>query len=479
MTVERTDSDGYKMREVRNVKGQILLAETGDSTNLSRMTYEYDDVGRIRHIHDHDGHITTRGYNVRDFLVTLDDPDRGVIRYEYDSYGGLEWQNNARQQETIYTYDRLGRLTSQSAIDFQENRTYDTRPNGVGKLASVSYQMPGKAIHHRQTPSYDALSRLSQSVECIGAEGVGCTDFTTIYKYDDYSRLQLTLLPGGEEVFREYNNNILQRLRRGENGSLIWQMNNMDARGRPLLEVAGSGSRTHTSYEFGNNQGGMLSGIRVNSGLENILHRAYVYDPENALLESREDLVWDPTNSTRYKETFTYDTQRRISTSQAFLNESGNLLSDGEREASWTSFEKPHTLSKGSTTIRFEFGAGNNRTRRQEGLYSTWYLDGGPDVQIERLTHDDNEMSTKYHYLANGKVVAIDEVSDESTDTTYLHHDRLGSAALLTSSSGEVLERMYFDVWGNIRNITASLNSNSTVKSVYHTKGYTGHDYGS
>jgi len=147
------------------------------------------------------------------------------------------------------------------------------------------------------------------------------------------------------------------------------------------------------------------------------------------------------------------------------------LLSDGEREASWTSFEKPHTLSKGSTTIRFEFGAGNNRTRRQEGLYSTWYLDGGPDVQIERLTHDDNEMSTKYHYLANGKVVAIDEVSDESTDTTYLHHDRLGSAALLTSSSGEVLERMYFDVWGNIRNITASLNSNSTVKSVYHTKG--------
>ena len=138
-TVTRTHSDGYQHREKRNAKGQVILSENGDPSNLSRLSYKFDDAGRIRYIYDNDNNVTTRSYDNRDNLSSLVDPDRGLMEYKYDSYGAMVWQKNAKNQETQYSYDRLARLTQQEASDYQEIRTYDTRPKGVGKLASVSY----------------------------------------------------------------------------------------------------------------------------------------------------------------------------------------------------------------------------------------------------------------------------------------------------------------------------------------------------
>lgn len=84
-------------------------------------------------------------------------------------------------------------------------------------------------------------------------------------------------------------------------------------------------------------------------------------------------------------------------------------------------------------------------------------------------------MTTKYHYVANGKVVAIDEDSSTGTESRYLHSDRLGSASVLTDELGLVLERMSYDIWGQIRPMRAGSN-NTVEKSLYHTKGYTGHE---
>jgi YD repeat-containing protein len=273
--------------------GQIIQVENGDPASLSVMNYIYDGAGRIRHIDDTNGNRTTRTYDLRDNLRTLIDPDRGVMKYRYDSWGAMVWQQNAKLEETQYDYDKLGRLTEQSATDYIETRSYDTQANGEGKLAQVSYSKPGEPVHHQQTPSYDELGRLTQRIECLGAEGEGCSDYTTTYGYDSYSRLQLTTLPDGKEVYREYNNNILHRLRRGENGALIWQMNNMDARGRPKRETAGNGVSTHYTYDYTNDKNGHLTNVRVNDGASDLMSRDYKYDPDNAQLESREDLLFD------------------------------------------------------------------------------------------------------------------------------------------------------------------------------------------
>lgn len=154
---------------------------------------------------------------------------------------------------------------------------------------------------------------------------------------------------------------------------------------------------------------------------------------------------------------------------------SGNLKNDGERELRWKTFQKPSMLRKGTATIWLEYGAGNNRTRRRQGNFNTWYLDGGPDVQIERLTHNNNtDVTTKYHYMANGQVVAIDTATDTDTQSHYLHTDRLGSASVLTDSNRAMVEQMSYDIWGQVRN----LNDGEVLvlKSQYHTKGYTGHE---
>ena len=528
-TVTRTDSDGHKHIEKRNAMDQVILTENGDPSNLNQMTYQYDDAGRVRHIYDQDNHRTTRYYDSRDNLMALIDPDRGRLDYRYDSYGAMVWQRNARNQVTRFFYDKLGRLIQQNASDYLETRTYDTASGkGAGQLASVAYRKPGQAVHHRQTLSYDGLGRLSQNTECLGAESQGCSDYTTTYGYDAFSRLQLTTLPGGKPVYREYNNNILQRLRRGQGGSLIWQMNNMDARGRPYTEVSGNGTIARYTYSYAAGQGGQLSSMRVQKFGANLMHRKYLYDGDNAQLASREDVEFNQLES------FTYDKQRRVKTNQVKVNgtqtgfytydyddlgniidkpdhpdtvnqtytygqgitvngagphaikslgsrtftydASGNLLNDGEREARWKTFEKPYMLRKGSATIWLEFGIGNNRIRRRQGNFNTWYLDGGPDVQIERLTHNNNNnVTTKYHYRANGKVVAIDEETSSGTTSRYLHGERLGSASLLTDAGGAVVERMSYDIWGQVRALTSGSNT-TILKSQYHTKSYTGHE---
>ena len=527
-TVERTDSDGHRHREKRNAMDQVILTENGDPSNLGQMTYQYDDAGRVRHIYDEDNHRTSRYYDSRDNMMILIDPDRGRLDYRYDSYGGMVWQRNARNQVTRFFYDNLGRLTQQNATDYLETLTYDSGSGkGEGQLATVAYRKPGQAVHHKKTLSYDSLGRLSQQVECLGAESQGCSNYTTTYGYDAFSRLQLTTLPGGKPVFREYNNNILQRLRRGQGGSLIWQMNNMDARGRPYTEVSGNGTIARYAYTYAGGQGGQLTSMKVQKSGADLMHRIYTYHAENAQLASREDVEFNQL------ETFTYDKHRRVKTNRVEVNgtqtgfytygyddlgniedkpdhpdtvnqsytygqgitvngagphaikslgsrnftydASGNLLNDGERELRWKTFEKPSMLRKGAT-IWLEYGVGNTRTRRKQGNFNTWYLDGGPDVQIERLTHNNNNnVTTKYHYRANGKVVAIDEETSSGTTSRYLHGERLGSASLLTDSAGVVVERMSYDIWGQVRALASGSNT-TILKIQYHTKSYTGHE---
>jgi len=102
--------------------------------------------------------------------------------------------------------------------DSYELRRYDNRgalenPNGKGKLESVQYGHPdhGNVANYRYAIKYDHLGRVDRSSECIAPVGINtCTTFATNFEYDEYSRLDRTVLPGGRLwVGRNHKNNIL------------------------------------------------------------------------------------------------------------------------------------------------------------------------------------------------------------------------------------------------------------------------------
>ncbi|MBI5041937.1 MAG: RHS repeat-associated core domain-containing protein [Gammaproteobacteria bacterium] len=84
----------------------------------------------------------------------------------------------------------------------------------------------------------------------------------------------------------------------------------------------------------------------------------------------------------------------------------------------------------------------------------------------------------KNYIHAGGRVVAIRETLNggASPTTKYLHQDHLGSTDVITSSTGQVLERQSFDAFGTRRVATTWAASGTPITSPYSTRGYTGHE---
>src|SRR5205814_1759338 len=87
-------------------------------------------------------HTATSVYDVRGNRLTYTDGDSGTTTYTYDALGEvLSRVGNAANDEVDYAYDVLGRPLSATAAAgsiYAPNSTwtYDTRPNGIGKLAT-------------------------------------------------------------------------------------------------------------------------------------------------------------------------------------------------------------------------------------------------------------------------------------------------------------------------------------------------------
>ncbi len=74
-------------------------------------------------------------------------------------------------------------------------------------------------------------------------------------------------------------------------------------------------------------------------------------------------------------------------------------------------------------------------------------------------------------------MVAIRETINSGAPTTkYLHQDHLGSTDVITSSTGQVLERQSFDAFGTRRIASTWGAPGSLITSLFSTRGYTSHE---
>jgi RHS repeat-associated protein len=144
------------------------------------------------------------------------------------------------------------------------------------------------------------------------------------------------------------------------------------------------------------------------------------------------------------------------------------------RTQTWTSYNKPRTVTMSGQSLTFSYGANRGRFKQVNTFsgQTTLYVDG----LYEKQTVGATEAHVHYIY-AGGEAVAIyKSFSGATQETLYLHRDQLGSVSEITAATGAVVERLSYDPLGKRRDADWSDSSSLLVYGNETSRGFTGHE---
>jgi RHS repeat-associated protein len=542
-TSSNTDANGVTGSSTVNSQGKtVSIADAQGTADASSVSYEYDPWGNVSKTTDAVGNVITVTYDLLGRRTRLEDPDLGRWTYTVDNLGQLASQIDAKGQATAYTYDLLGRMTRRLEPDLDSRWVYDSATMGVGQLAEA-YTLTGSgAKDYRRVHSYDALGRPAGTVATLD------WDYASTPAYDAAGRLGSETHEvravgagsgsgsgSGHSFSYTYNGQgYLERI--GEGATVHWQVLEQDAQGRVTQGRHANGVVTRRSYHPATGRLEGIAGLHPATGQASIQNDGYAYDPVGNL-RSRTQL----SGSGTLQESFGYDSLNRVTSAQVagqaqktfsydsignlasksgvggytypangaasvrphavagitgsvngVLNpnfsydDNGNLLSGAGRSYTWTSYDRPASISLGTgasqATDSFLHGPEHQRIRqlRAKGnpavKQSTVYYAGA----IEREVSVGGGTVTKT-YLPQNLGVVQDPQAGSATTTAVrtFHHDHLGSVIALSDEAANVVERLSYDAWGLRRNPDGSDDTGTPpnqIKDGIDNKGYTGHE---
>jgi RHS repeat-associated protein len=163
--------------------------------------------------------------------------------------------------------------------------------------------------------------------------------------------------------------------------------------------------------------------------------------------------------------TFTYDPN-------------GNQTAGVGRSISYTSYNKPSSITQGSSTLFFSHDIDHQRFMQQAPEGTTFYFDAF-GVHAELFSSGTSQW---YDYVsAGGAMLGMRVLSGSTVTTRYFHTDNLGSIAVITDETGAVVERDGYDAWGKRRFPTGADDPTGSLTSQT-TRGFTAqeelHDVG-
>jgi RHS repeat-associated protein len=305
-----------------------LGSKTTTSTNMRRLpirsvdamggrtSYEYDAADRLISIRDPLGNQTRYFYDDVGNRIGIDDPDSGKWRYQYDSLGRLVEQKDAKNQFTRLIYDKLDRVIVERPDDSERNYSYDTAPNGIGKLASIK---KGNGRYY-ESYAYDSFSRPIAVSTTVGQE-----QFTTRQAFDEFGRATTIYYPNHLTVSNYYDaKGFLVEVRDAESGHTYWKANDIDIYGHVTQETLANGVITTRVYDP--TTGRPLATESHSGSGERIVNLTLKYDQVGNLLRRVE-------STQGHDEEFTYDQlyrltsiSRRDGTSEKYAFDAGGRI---------------------------------------------------------------------------------------------------------------------------------------------------------
>lgn len=502
--VSISEASGKKTINVYSGKN-ITTTENGIST-----VKKYDARGNLIEISDPAGMVeyqlaadglpvcitapgdakTTFKYDTYRRRISITDPSAGTTDFQYDSSGNILKETNANNLSVTYVYDANNRLLKKVMPEFTISYTYDQ----YNRVTETSF-----STGQKRTVSYDNLNRISWIDE-------SCSDgkwYKKIYTYN--STGQVTGIrhyeSKGEILYENfvYANGHLCEGKINSTMSVLKLVKENEF-GLPTEVKTGKVTRYYTYDKFGT-----PTGRKCQSGSTVYQNSTYVFNAASGNLEKRNDL------KRSFIEQFEYDDLNRLVSSHnqttSFDNQ-GNLLTKSDvgafgydhvskpyaltsvetnsdaipiarQDITYTSFNRPLSISENGKTAKFEYGADMSRikmtvTDNGKQLLSRYYL-----ANSYELDHSDNgDVDRVYLFGDYYKAPIVYERKNSSGTVYLLVRDYLGSIVSVIDNGSDKYQELSYDAWGRLRNpATKEHYSYGKEPSLWFGRGYTGHEH--
>lgn len=501
--VSATNPNAQVIKKTNDALGRLIT--TTDAAG-SAQQFAYDAFGNVVRSTDTHGNLIINQYDLLGRKTRQQDPDLGTWNYQYNVLGQVIWQQDAKQQVTTFTYDILGRPLARAEPDLNSAWTWDTASKGIGKLATLtgdngfernySYDGFGRPVAMTTKKSIDPSAQTSDP------------DFVHSMSYDSVGRPAAITYPTGfgyKNIYDAYG--YLSEVRHKDTNALYWRADMRDAEGRVTRETLGNGLMTDRQYRADTGyldtvQTGTLSGGVLTASVQNdvygfdaignlitrsqyfgtvSLSEAFGYDSLNRLASATlgsttKTVSYDAIgNVSQRSDVGSYGYSgcggaHRVCAAGFYdfhYDANGNMLAGNGRSMTWTSYNYPQQITRGSSTESFLYTPERERVRRTSTENSwtttTIYLNpridlGGTFEKTHRIfggLSNTIEYAYTHHIYAGGQVIGsvVTTVTGTgaATKTRYFHADHLGSLTAVTDAAGAVIERLSYDAWGKRR----------------------------
>ncbi len=498
--LELTVSDSRNSStKTMNAFGNVLI--NTDNKSGQSVAYSYYPNGNLKSAKPSTGPEVTMEYDLQGNRTKLIDPDAGTISSKYNGLGALIWQEDARKKRTTNTYDAAGRLKSTTRTDAP---SLDYTYNNMGQIEKVS------GGGHSMAYVYDKYSRPLHMTETIDKK-----IFKFSNEYDQYGRLSKKIYPTGFAISHHYDKygNLMQV--KQENGSLLWQAEDVNALGQMLRMKQGNNAVTQFDFDSKHRL------TSINAGA--LMHHEYDF-ADNGNLNYR----WDKVNG--QKEIFAYDNLNRLTDWDVYQSSDNYSRVQKENAIIFEANGNIKTKSdlNGGNGFKFNYGqnagphaltsitnANSSIKSKQDISYNAFgkasyvkvYAEDGSlnkeldlfygvdDQRRKAVFYDKGSLkqtkyylgdyeeelsegkSRKIHYIYGGNgLAAIYLIDGGSENIYYTHLDYQGSLMALSDSQGNVIEKFAYDPWGNRRN-PEDWTQKGSLSALKFSRGYTMHEH--
>jgi len=486
-TAVSTPDPSRSYSRVTDATGQLISA----TDQAGVLTYEYVSNGQPKIVRLNGTPVTEMDYDERGFQTELKETNSGTSKYEYNAYGMINKQTDFKNQIYNYTYDNLNRLQNASGPEIYTYQ-YITSGNGIGQVSQVNASNSGTSYQY----AYDQLSRLKQLDETVDNMVM-----TTKYQYDQFSNVINQVYPGGFTVTREYDSQgFATFIKRGDNGRVIWQADEMNRLGQYTKYTLGSNPQTvraynglglpqsfttsgihQLSFNFDNKTGNLMS---ISDQLKN-LTETYTYDASDRLTNWQHGSV---SQGVSYAANGNISTKSEIGAytysgkpnAVVQVDNPNGLISAVQQDIAYNSFNKVESIIEGANEAMITYGPDQERIKME--------MKTGGQTTSTRYYFSEHEKEI----LANGNTREVSYISappetsgglcalfvndNGNKDLYFVYTDHLGSINRLVSESNGSVTEQNFDPWGRARNPQTWDFTNVPTPPVWLTRGYTGHE---
>ncbi|NML72095.1 hypothetical protein HHL23_20210 [Chryseobacterium sp. RP-3-3] len=458
----------------------------------------------------------------------ITDPSAGIFTYEYDNLGRITKETTPKGY-TLYTYDNLGRPLTEKVYgntpaentNIEKTYTY----NGQTKLPeTITGVSNGKTFTY--TTYYDQYFRIKGK-----KEQTPDFTYTSSTTFDSFGRADVVSMSttianpnytSNSSVKNVYDaNGILVQQNDNENGTMVWHLSDVSARGQTKqLEYGNGYTLVNQYYDLDyslfniKHQNTNNGNVALDMDYNHNTTQGILNFRRNNIFGKKEDFTYDLLNRLLTEAVngvitnqYTYDKRGRITSNTELgkynYNESDYKLKGidfntngqnvnaqrGFASVTYNAFKSPLQITlAGKEDLSFEYNILKTRYSMKSSVtgQNKWY---SSDFAVE-ITKESNGKTQLVTYITGDPYSANyikKEILNGGTLTEngnyYLHRDNIGSILAISKTDGSVVEKRFFDAWGNLKGlINASgqlITDPSTINNytMFLDRGYTGHEH--